>query len=328
MNIPPEARAILVILNSFEQKAAIATLEAIRTHNIWVHHGHDEHTLIKVLNQLVDGGLISYSGTTVSLTKQGTAQVKGFMSAGYSAIMVASELSVTSQKFCEQVYGLNLCQFNTMSMTQLDTLLKIMNFREGDHIVDLGCGVGLVSEYISDVTGASVLGVDFAAGAIERAQERTRPKMSRLSYQIMDMDELSLPERSFRGVISIDALHIVTDLRRVIQSAKMCLQENGRMGILYSVTLSAGEPAKKLEPDQTPLAKVLRECGLNFQTWDFTQDERGIWENILLVAEELRQEYEAEGKLYLYETTISDARPMLDAIKTGMRSRYLYHVWL
>lgn len=326
MDISLEARTVLVLLNSFEQKATLSTLEAIRTHDVWTRQGNDDAALTKVLNQLVDGGLVSCTGTAYSLTRQGVTQVKHFMSVGYSAIMVAAAQSATSRKFCEEIYGLDLCQFNTMNMTQLDKLLEVMNLSEDDYILDLGCGVGLISEYISDVTGASMMGVDFAAGAIELAQERSRPKRSRLSYQVMDIDELSLPGKSFSGVISVDALHIVNDLRKVIQLAKMCLQENGQMGILYSVTLFAEETRDNLAPEQTPLAKALQSCGLNFETWDFTQDERRLWEKILPVAEELRQAYEAEGKLYLYETTVADAQTMLDAVKAGRRSRYLYHI--
>lgn len=326
MDFSPEARSVLAILNSFEQKKTLSTLETIRTHPIWAQQGRNDHALTKSLDQLLDGGLVSCTGITYSLTKQGVAHVKQFMSEGYSAIMVAGEQSATGRKFREQVYGLNLCQFSTMSMTQLDKLLEVMNLCEDDHILDLGCGIGLISEYISDVTGASVMGIDFSAGAIKRAQERTRKKRARLSYQVMDMDELSLPSKSSSGVISIDALQFVNDLKRTAQLAQECLRENGQMGILYSVNLSAGETTDDLEPDQTPLAKVLQECRLDFQTWDFTQDEMGIWEKILHVAEELRHEYEAEGRLYLYETAVSDARPMLDAVKTGRRRRYLYHI--
>jgi ubiquinone/menaquinone biosynthesis C-methylase UbiE len=326
MDFSPDARTILGILNSFGQKKTLSTLDAIRTHDIWVQQEKEDQSLTKALNQLIDYGLVSCTGITYSLTKQGLVQVKQFMSDGFSAIMVACEQSATSRKFCKQVYGLDLCQFNTMSKIQLDKLLEVMNLCEDDHILDLGCGVGVVSEYISDITGASVMGIDFASKAIERAQERTHKKRGRLSYQVMDMDELSFPGKSFSGVISIDALHFVNDLKRAIQLAKECLQENGQMGIFYSTTISSEETIDSLEPEQTPLAKVLQECGLNFQTWDFTQDERNIWEKILQVAEELRHEYYAEGSLDIFETSVSDARPMLDAVKTGRRRRYLYHI--
>jgi cyclopropane fatty-acyl-phospholipid synthase-like methyltransferase len=326
MNISPEASFVLGVLNSFEHNKTLSTLETIRTQNIWVQQGNSDQNLTEVLGQLLDSGLISFTEGAYSLTRQGLSQVKQFMSEGFSAIIVAEQQSATSRKFCEQVFGTDLRQLNSMSMTQFNKMLEVMNLSENDHILDLGCGSGLISEYISDLTGANVVGVDFATGAIEHAQERTQKKRGRLSYQIMDMDELSFPKKSFSGVISIDAIHFVNNLKRAIQLAKECLRDNGQMGIFYSVTLSEGEPIDNLEPEQTPLGKVLQECELNFQTWDYTQDEKNIWEKVLRVAEELKQEYEKEEKLYLYEMAVADARPMLDAIKIGRRSRYLYHI--
>ena len=324
MNFLPETKIVLSILNHFARLKTPAILETIRTHDFWGQQRKEAQSLVEILNQLIDHGLVSCTGIAYSLTKQGVGQVKQWMSEGFSAMMVASTQSATSQKFCERVYGLDLCQFNMMSQVQLNTLLEVMNFGPADHILDLGCGVGRVTEYISDVTGARVMGIDFAAGAIQLAQERTRNK--RVSYQVMDMDKLSLPMKSFSGVIAIDTLHFVNDLNRTLQSVQACLQENGQMGIFYATTLSPGETMDSLKPEQTPLAKVLRECGLNYQTWDFTQDERALWEKILCVAEELRQEYEEEGNLDLYEMSVADARPTLEAVKTGRRSRYLYHI--
>jgi cyclopropane fatty-acyl-phospholipid synthase-like methyltransferase len=326
MDFSPETRTVLSILNDFEHKKKLFVFETISIHDYWVQQRKGDQALIKILDQLIDCELVSRTGNTYSLTKQGVIQAKKFMSEGFSAMMIASEQSATSRKFCKQVYGLDLCQFNMMSQTQLDKLLEVMNLCKDDHILDLGCGIGLISEYISDVTGASVTGIDFASGAIKRAQKRTHKKRGQLSYQVMDMDELSLPGKSFSGMISIDALHFVNDLKRTIQLTKECLQENGQMGIFYSTTISPEETIESLEPEQTPLAKVLKECGLNFQTWDFTQDEIEIWEKILHVAEELRHEYDAEGNLYIYEMSVSDARPMLETAKTGRCSRYFYHI--
>lgn len=326
MDFSPQARVVLFILNHLSQKNLPGALDAIRTHPIWAQSGLDLQALTRTLDPLLKGGLVSCERGIYSLTKPGLARVKGFMSQGYSALLVAAAQSPTCRKFCEQVYGLDLCQFNSLSMPQLEKLLEIMDLDASDHVLDLGCGVGLISEYISDVTGARVMGIDFAAQAIQLAQERARPKGSRLSYQVMDMDELDFPGGSFSGVISIDALQFVHDIKRTVQQAQTFLVENGQMGIFYSVNLSAGEADELLEPDQTPLARVCQECGLDYQTWDFTQDEIGILEKILQVAGELRGDYEAEGILDLYEMTISDAGPMLGAAQAGRRRRYLFHI--
>jgi len=248
------------------------------------------------------------------------------MSEGFSSIMIACAQSQTSRKFCEKVYGIDLRQFNMMSQTQLEKLLEVIDIGKDDHILDLGCGIGIISEYISDRTGASVTGIDFASEAIQRARERTSGKRDRLTYQVMDMDELNLPEKSFSGVISIDTLYFVNDLKGTIRSLQECLQENGQMGIYYSTTLTDDQPEDDLAPGYTPLAKILQECGLSFQNWDFTQDEREIWEKILRVSEELKNEYEAEGHLEIYESNVSEAKYLLEFSRAGRSSRYLYHV--
>jgi ubiquinone/menaquinone biosynthesis C-methylase UbiE len=323
MAISPDEKNVLGVINHLEHKKTIPTLETIQTDD-WVREGLDIPSLVKVLNQLIDCELVFRKGSIYSLTKKGFAQAKQFQSEGFSTIMIACEQSATNRKFCKLVYGLDLCQFNMMSKTQLDKLLEVMNLCKDDHILDLGCGVGLVSEYISDVTGANVLGIDFAAEAIKRAQERTYKKRDRLSYQVMDMDELRLPDKSFSGVISIDTLYFVNDLMRTIHSARECLQENGRMGIFYSTKISAGQTNDNLTPEQTQLAKILQESGLNYQNWDFTQDEVEIWEKVLQVSEELKNEFEAEGNLDIYESNVSETKSLLEYVRTGRTSRYLY----
>lgn len=326
MDRSPQTRVILFLLHNLAQKEPPATLDAIRTHPLWIQQRQDDAALTRLLAQMVSAGLILCETDAYSLTKQGAARVKQFMSEGFSAIMVAAEQSTASRKFCQQVYGRDLCQFNSMSMMQLEKLLEVMNLSEKDHLLDMGCGVGLISEYISDITRASLLGIDLAPGAIRSAQERTLKKRERLSYQVMDMDELSLPEKAFSGVISIDAIHFAHDLKRTILAAWGSLRENGQMGIFYAHTLSAGEPAGNLDPGRTPFAKVVLECGLDFRTWDFTQDELAVWERILEAAEGLKDAFEGEGKLELYEMSVADALPMLEAVKTGKRRRYLYHI--
>ena len=319
MEFSLEAKTMLGILHRLARKKIRATHETIRAHDEWAQQGKDDQSLNRALDQLIEGALVSPTGNTYSLTTQGFAQAKQFLSEEFNTLMVACEQSLTNRKLCQQVYGLDLCQFNMMSQVQLDKLLEVMNLCQADHILDLGCGVGLVSEYISDVTGARMLGIDFASAAIQRAQARTREKSERLTYQVMDMDELSLPAKSFSGVISIDTLYFVNDLPRTIRSVQACLHENGQMGFFYSTKIAAGQTDESLAPDQTPLAKVLQEHGLSFQTWDFTHDERDIWEKILQVAEALKPAFEAEGHLDIYEANVSEARSLLEYVTSDVK---------
>ena len=82
-----------------------------------------------------------------------------------------------------------------------------------------------------------------------------------------------------------------------------------------------------LEPEGTLLARALKESGLAFETWDFTADEGQFWENQLRIARELRNEFEDEGNLAIYEGRIGEATRELGLFMAGRRSRYLYRAW-
>lgn len=67
-------------------------------------------------------------------------------------------------------------------MDSVNDLIAHLEVGEGDKVLDLGCGAGGISEYISDVTGAHVTGLDYAATAIETATIRTSGKRDRLVF--------------------------------------------------------------------------------------------------------------------------------------------------
>jgi len=81
-------------------------------------------------------------------------------------------------------------------------LLKLLPATENMQVLDLGCGIGTLSEFISDRTGAHVTGIDFAPLAIERAQTRTAAKSSRLSFRVADMDALEDIAQKFDGILA------------------------------------------------------------------------------------------------------------------------------
>jgi 2-polyprenyl-3-methyl-5-hydroxy-6-metoxy-1,4-benzoquinol methylase len=88
-------------------------------------------------------------------------------------MLLKSQKSKAYGEFCKKVYGRNLCQFNMFDEEQLQKLLTELNLNNTHIVLDLGCGNGLISEYISDLTGAKVIGIDYAGGAIKEAQKLT-----------------------------------------------------------------------------------------------------------------------------------------------------------
>jgi len=247
---------------------------------------------------------------------------------GFSEWMIKSEKSRAYSMFCERLYGKDLCQCSMTNMRQLDKLLEILSLSEKSKVLDLGCGIGTVTEYISDTTGANVTGLDIAAGAIERAQERTKDKRDRLTFVAQSMDDLSLPETSFDTIISIDTFYFVNDLAGVIDACRRLLTSGGQMGIFYTQVLGKEDPKQMLLSDHTKLARALKTHGLVYRSWDYTDDERNHWKRSKDIAEELKTEFENEGNKELYDSRIKESDKILKAVNDNRISRYFYHIHL
>ncbi|MFX0092165.1 MAG: class I SAM-dependent methyltransferase [Candidatus Hodarchaeota archaeon] len=239
--------------------------------------------------------------------------------------------SKTFSIFCERVYGKDLCQLNRIDMTQLDKLLTVLDLSDRDRVLDLGCGLGRITEYISDMTHARLIGIDIAAEAIRRAQNRTKEKRNRLEFHKADIEKISFPPETFNCIIAIDSLYgdMVSDLEKSISRIKTLLKPNGQMGIFY--TEYRGDPSDSvdiLEPSNTQLAQALKNQTIDFQTWDFTQNEQFLLQRMKLVAEQLKEEFRLEEKLHIYENRMKASERLLPRIKKGLARRYLYHVRL
>jgi SAM-dependent methyltransferase len=98
----------------------------------------------------------------------------------YDAYFRATEHSPIHSAFCRHVFGLDLCQHGFTDVGQLRLAIQTAPIRPDHCILDIGCGNGMITEYLSDQTGARSTGVDNAAVAIELAIKRTGAKADRL----------------------------------------------------------------------------------------------------------------------------------------------------
>ena len=215
-----------------------------------------------------------------------------------------------------------------MDMVQLDKLLQVLNLTYTNRVLDLACGVGKIAEYISDITHAYVLGIDLAAGAIKRAQERTQEKKNRLEFQIGDINNLPLDIIDVDTVIGIAAVHYIEDLNKIIRQLKEILPPNGQMGLFTFQYCTATDSPEILLPENTTLGQILKNNDLRFQTWDFTEKEIEIRHKQLQIARDLIKDFEKEGNKDLCEDRIQECEVDLPRLETGKKRRYLYHVQL
>lgn len=253
--------------------------------------------------------------------------MKDFYEAYYAAV-------VTSQAhhlFCERVFGRDLGQHGFMDQAQLDLLLQVLQLDASHHGLDLGCGNGLIAEYMSDRTGAHITGLDYIVGAISQAQHRTIEKANRLSFRVGDINQLALSPNAFDAILSIDSMYFSTDYAATIRALKLALRPKGQLAIFFSHgrepwVPKESFPKETLSPDKTPLAQALIANDLTFQTWDLTPQDYELAQRRKAVLADLKPQFAAEGNLFIYENRLGDADGISQAIEDGLHARYLYQV--
>ena len=108
-------------------------------------------------------------------------------------------------------------------ISQYDTdLVEFLSPQGGEHILDLGCGMGRLTNKI-DGAGAEVIGMDASPTTIERA----RNIYPHLRFEIADLENFYFPE-PFDAVFSNAVLHEVRDPAQVISCVWRVLKPGGR----------------------------------------------------------------------------------------------------
>ena len=248
----------------------------------------------------------------------------------YTRYYAAVATSAAYGEFCCRAYGRDFGQHGFADMAQLDALLGAIRLAPGNRVLDLGCGNGGIAEYISDVTGAHVTGVDFIPEAIRQAQERTAANRDRLAFRAGDIRQLDYSPGSFDALVSIDTLYFV-ELDRSIPQLAALLAPAGRMAIFYSHGADpehpiATFPRETLPPDRTPLGEALARQGLHFRATDFTEADYRHAQVARQVLDELKPAFETEHNLFLYENRLGEANGIIAAVEAGAHARALYHV--
>ncbi len=247
----------------------------------------------------------------------------------YERYYAAVSRSPSHAAFCERVFGRNLCQHGFADMGQLDALMEAARLGPSQRGLDLGCGNGMIAEYISDRTGAHITGLDYIPVAIHQAQERTAAKADRLTFVVGDINALDLPPATFDAILSIDTLYFSNDYAGTIRQLARALRPAGRMAILFSHGREPWVPvedfpAETLPPDKTPLAVALLANGLAFETQDYTEDDYRLALLRKQVLAELKPQFAEEDILFIHENRWGEAQGISEAIQMGLQKRYLY----
>jgi ubiquinone/menaquinone biosynthesis C-methylase UbiE len=249
-----------------------------------------------------------------------------FAKNGFGKVLLSSYQSKAYGEFCLRVYGRNLCQLNMLDEEQLQKLLSELSLNPTHRVLDLGCGIGMVAEYISDTTGAHLTGLDFATKVIKSAQLRTTKKKDRLIFIEGNLNSLPKTLGKFDFIISIDTLYFADDLEKTVRTMTGLLVPGGKIAIFYSPSNARSRSAEDLMPNTNKLAKVLNLLQLEYKFWDFGQNQNKIWQQTSQIAEDLKEQFRAEKNMLLYNGRKNESKSILQEIANGSTARYMYVV--
>jgi len=246
----------------------------------------------------------------------------------FARLFLRCEPSPAYRLFCRRVYGVDLCQTNVLDRPQLDLLEAALGLRPGERVLDLGSGLGILAEHLSDRSGARVTGIDRSAPAVRAARRRTAGKRDRLSFRWGDLRQVSrlAGDGPWDALLAVDVLYFLDDLDPVVAAFPGLLAAGGRGVVFASEVLPEGgrRPPEAEIPSHTRVGRALAGHGLPFEATDVTDREVEVWRRYLEVGEALRGAFEAEGALDLLEGRLAEAERALEWAAAGRLRRYVY----
>jgi trans-aconitate methyltransferase len=137
-------------------------------------------------------------------------------------------------------------------------LLSVLAPREGEHILDLGCGTGHLTQAIA-ASGARVLGIDSSPEMIEQARI-TYPD---IEFLVADARTFSFPYL-FDAVFSNAALHWIPEAERVVEHIAIALRPGGRFVAEFGGRGNVASITNALQEAMREIAGVKVESGWYF----------------------------------------------------------------
>lgn len=112
-------------------------------------------------------------------------------------------------------------------------ILELIEFKKDLKILDLGCGEGVLSRYLSDKDYNKYLGIDLSKNLVEQA--KIKNKDSRNEFLMLDVSrKLSLNNKDFDYALFILSLQNIDDYDSALRNVSNLLRKNGKLLIVLN----------------------------------------------------------------------------------------------
>jgi ubiquinone/menaquinone biosynthesis C-methylase UbiE len=195
-------------------------------------------------------------------------------------------------------------------------MLEKLQLNRLSHVLDVGCGNGKIAEYISDITQASVTGIDYIPEAIMLATQRTADRRYRLNFIVGNLEILDFRPMTFDAVISIDSIFFGRQMKTTLAGLSAVLKPTGRMAIFNGDYLN------------DDFVTSLKANSLKCATYDISE---GYYRHLQLkhtVASELEKAFKAEGNTFIWKNLMTESLASAEPHNAALSKirRYLHIV--
>lgn len=155
----------------------------------------------------------------------------------------------------------------------LSEVVDALGLRPGGLLVDLACGRGGYGLEIASRTDARVVGVDFAATALEAARALAAARGIEAEYRVGDLVATGLPDAVADAAVVVDAIQFPDDPSAAYAEIARILRPGGRVVLTCWEAVDPDDRAVPERLRRVDLRRGLVEAGLV----DVTVAERPAW---------------------------------------------------
>jgi 2-polyprenyl-3-methyl-5-hydroxy-6-metoxy-1,4-benzoquinol methylase len=251
-------------------------------------------------------------------------QAEMFSKAWYNEYFRRAAESRTHARFCEAVYGRDLCQHGMMDVEEMDFLASLL--KSGENVLEVGCSNGHITEHLHDKAGCHILGLDYADAAIAQAQARTRDKAATLNFRCVDLIQDELPGGDYDVILAIDSIYFMGDYGKTLAKLNARLKPGGRMIVAAFQAREEDDPDTILLPGYTRMDEALQSLSFRYVQHDFTANIRNHWLKNYEFSRTLQSEFAAEGNAFLCEARMAENGWFKDHAERETLVRFMYVV--
>jgi cyclopropane fatty-acyl-phospholipid synthase-like methyltransferase len=150
----------------------------------------------------------------------------------------------------------------------IDHLAQIAKIRSGHSILDVGCGTGASSIYLSKKYKVEATGITISPVQVDLANNAAAREGANTNFLLMDAEAMKF-EQSFDVIWSVESISHYQDIAKFFASAARLLKPNGRIALIdwfRKPNLDPAEYKRKILPIEKGM---LVELGTmpEYETW-------------------------------------------------------------